>query len=69
MEMRDFAIVVATLTFIAGLIGGMSLTAYARPIIEGAKTYLVLTPTCSVIGPEPPVWREARNTREQGRIR
>ena len=67
--MRDVAILAAALGFVFGVVAGMSITLHARPIIEGAKTYLVLTPTCSVIGPEPPEWREARHAREQGRIR
>jgi len=60
MEMRDLAILVSALAFTFGTIGGMAITTYARPILEGAKTYLVLTPSCSVIGDETPVWREAR---------
>ena len=60
MEMRDLAILCAALAFIFGVIGGLSITQYARPIVEGARTYLVLTPTCSTIGPEAPVLLEAR---------
>jgi len=60
MEMRDLAILCAALAFVFGVIGGVSITQYARPIVHGARTHLVLTPTCSVIGTESPVLMEAR---------
>ena len=58
--MRDIAILCAALTFVAGVIAGMSLTLWARPIIAGPKTYVALAPTCDVIATERPVVLEAR---------